>query len=69
MHCAIWKKISSGMYNPAQAGNNSTIRKKYDGGELLHMFGKKSDGRTKSQRGSKRADAVICFLSLLIAAL
>ena len=32
------------------------------------MFGKKSDGGQKSER-EQRADAVICFLSLLIAAL
>lgn len=32
------------------------------------MLGKKSDGGQKSER-EQRADAVICFLSLLIAAL
>lgn len=52
MHCAIWRKISSGMYNPAQAGNTPTIRKKYDGGSCYICLERKVT-EDKSQRGSK----------------
>ena len=41
MHCAIWKKISSGMYNPAQAGNTPTIRKNTMEGVVTYAWKEK----------------------------